>query len=98
MAGSQLRYNFFGQFYECTDGLPVAESPLYNVNDPFKTGTRVLRYFYLPFQSLNGVYYDPLTGPIAHSAGHYLYVLSEIYQHYAARRLQSWSELDFPLC
>lgn len=47
--------------YECSDGLPVTESPLFNPLDPWENrDPRFKMNFVLPFQSIGGQVYDPV--------------------------------------
>lgn len=46
--------------FECKDGLPITESPLYDPKNPFTNrDPRFGDTFIYPFQNLNGYYYDP---------------------------------------
>lgn len=52
-----------GNSFECIDGLPIEESPLYNPNDPFKNrDPRFYATFIYPYQTFAGYYYDPFAG------------------------------------
>lgn len=47
--------------FECIDGLPIDESPLYDPENPFENrDTRFYETFIFPYQTINGFYYDPL--------------------------------------
>lgn len=49
--------------FEMTDGLSINESQLYDENDPLANrDPRFYETFILPFQTVNGVYYDPVNG------------------------------------
>jgi len=49
--------------FECIDGLPIDESPLYDPNDPLKDrDPRFYETFIYPYQTFAGYYYDPLDG------------------------------------
>lgn len=49
--------------FEMIDGLSIDESPLYDENDPMADrDPRFYETFILPFQTINGVYYDPVDG------------------------------------
>ena len=46
--------------FECVDGLPINESPLYKASNPFiNRDPRFNETFIYPFQNLNGYHYDP---------------------------------------
>jgi hypothetical protein len=47
--------------YECKDGLPINESPLYDPQHPFENrDPRFLMNFIIPFENFNGQVYDPI--------------------------------------
>ncbi|MDD4437618.1 MAG: RagB/SusD family nutrient uptake outer membrane protein [Tissierellia bacterium] len=47
--------------FECIDGLPINESPMYDPLDPFKKrDPRFKMSFIVPFDTLSGVVYDPV--------------------------------------
>lgn len=47
--------------YECRDGLPISESPLFDPSDPWENrDPRFKMNFVLPFQSIGGQIYDPV--------------------------------------
>jgi hypothetical protein len=47
--------------YECRDGLPITESPLYNAKSPWDNrDPRFHLNFVLPFESIGGQKYDPV--------------------------------------
>lgn len=60
--------------FECNDGLPINESPLYDPNHPFDNkDPRFYETFILPYQTFAGYYYDPLAGANASNSLTYLH-------------------------
>jgi hypothetical protein len=49
--------------FECIDGLPIDESPLYDPNSPFENrDPRFYKTIIYPYETFAGYYYDPLQG------------------------------------
>lgn len=61
--GSILPSETLVNSYEMIDGLPINESPLYDANDPLANrDPRLYETCLLPFESISGVYFDPVNG------------------------------------
>lgn len=63
MGGSGLSQPLpdLGNSYECTDGLPISESPLFDPQDPWKNrDPRFLMNFIIPFETIDGILFDPI--------------------------------------
>lgn len=49
--------------FECIDGLPIDESPLYDPNEPFENrDPRFYKTIIYPYETFAGYYYDPMQG------------------------------------
>lgn len=67
--GSMLPAPSLVNSFECVDGLPIDESPLYDETNPFANrDPRYYETFIYPFQTVNGIYYDPIGGTPAQIA------------------------------
>jgi hypothetical protein len=74
--------------YECKDGLPIGESPLYNPASPWDNrDPRFHMNFLLPFESLGGQKYDPVNNKNDKNAAKtYVYFKKYISDMYTQQR------------
>lgn len=74
--------------YECKDGLPIGESPLYNPANPWDNrDPRFHMNFLIPFESLGGVTYDPVNNKNDKNAAKtYVYFKKYISDMYSQQR------------
>jgi hypothetical protein len=74
--------------YECTDGLPIGESPLYDPANPWENrDPRFHMNFIVPFESIGGQKYDPVNNKDDKNAARtYVYFRKYIADMYSQQR------------